>query len=489
VSEKSPTVNPAIRSAMWVSWTVFCVYFALPSTVSLGQVGRYELGNRLGRFERAWETADPTIRLRSTPRMEKAVSAFFSLRLSEAARQLDEAWLTTQTKHPLDPATRWLISHRVACDTRLYDATTTAIVIRLQPFYGVELERPPVVKIRLRLQKDGDEHFQETVVSWETMKDGHRWNHGAIDAGDYQLSVCAISEDRPDLEIGEIVLSYCERLADRLQSCREWNEKNSNLGTPTGTATVRQVCNQLESLLQGKVPEADLPADRRLRFCEELIAAKCQSPKRLNADHPGDYCVTLKINKTSLPVRLNIPADVERPLPVLIAFHGAGGSENMFFETYGAGRLVDLAEERGWLVVSPRQGLFGLRMDVSQIVQVLSEHFEIDREHVFLLGHSMGAGQVVSQCERHGELVATQRRVSNRQHVDTRPEDRCSRRPITDRRHATQAWRSVASQRPTGARIGTESFRRSSDWPLVALYANANETDHRGLGQRSPCPW
>jgi hypothetical protein len=378
---------------MWVSWTVFCVYFALPSTVSLGQVGRYELGNRLGRFERAWETADPTIRLRSTPRMEKAVSAFFSLRLSEAARQLDEAWLTTQTKHPLDPATRWLISHRVACDTRLYDATTTAIVIRLQPFYGVELERPPVVKIRLRLQKDGDEHFQETVVSWETMKDGHRWNHGAIDAGDYQLSVCAISEDRPDLEIGEIVLSYCERLADRLQSCREWNEKNSNLGTPTGTATVRQVCNQLESLLQGKVPEADLPADRRLRFCEELIAAKCQSPKRLNADHPGDYCVTLKINKTSLPVRLNIPADVERPLPVLIAFHGAGGSENMFFETYGAGRLVDLAEERGWLVVSPRQGLFGLRMDVSQIVQVLSEHFEIDREHVFLLGHSMGQGR------------------------------------------------------------------------------------------------
>ncbi len=32
--------------------------------------------------------------------------------------------------------------------------------------------------------------------------------------------------------------------------------------------------------------------------------------------------------------------------------HGAGGSENMFFETYGAGRLVDLAVERGWGVIS-----------------------------------------------------------------------------------------------------------------------------------------
>jgi predicted esterase len=390
---------------MWVSWTVFCVYLALPSTVCLGQVGRYELGNRLRRFERAWETADPTIRSRSTPRMERAVSAFFSLRLSEAARQLDEAWLTTQTKHPLDNATRWLISHRIACDTRLHDAATKAIVVKLQPFYGVD-ENPSVVQIRLLLKKDDDEHPRETVVSWDTVKDGYRWKHGELEAGDYRLSVSAITEARPVLEIGEIVLSYCDRLEDRVRLCREANDQNREIGTPTGTATVREICNQLESLIEGNVPEADMLAHRRLRFCEELIGVKCQSPKRLNSDHPGDYSVILSGSETSLPVRLNIPADVGRPLPVLIAFHGAGGSENMFFETYGAGRLVELAEERGWLVVSPRQGLFGLPMDVSQILQVLSEHFEIDRERVFLLGHSMGAGQVVSQCERHGELVA-----------------------------------------------------------------------------------
>jgi surfactin synthase thioesterase subunit len=391
---------------MCLSWFVFWVYLAIPSTDGFGQVGRYELGNRLRRFERAWETADLTIRPLSTPRMEKAVGAFFALRLSEAARQLDQAWLVTQAEHAQDATTGWLISHRIACDTRLFDATTTAIGVKRQPLYSVELEDPPIVKIRLRLQKDSDRGFQEKVVAWDDMTKGYRWNHGAIGAGDYRLSILATTNDRPGLEIGEIMLSYCDRLEDRLQSCRAGAEKYRKTGTSTGIATVRDTCNQLESILKGNVSEADVPADRRLRFCEELIEANCQSPNRLNASQPGDYWVTLGNGGRSLPVRLNMPADVDRPLPVLIAFHGAGGSENMFFETYGAGRLVSLAEERGWLVVSPRQGLFGLRMDVSQILQVLSDHFEIDRERVFLVGHSMGAGQVVSQCERHGELVA-----------------------------------------------------------------------------------
>lgn len=395
-----------LSSTMWMSWAVFCFSLAVPSSVGFGQVGRYELGSRLRRFEQAWETADPTIRKRSTPRMEKAVSAFFSLRLGEAGRQLDEAWLLTQTDHRQDIATRWLASHRIATGSRLFDATTTTIVVKLRQFYLVELDEPPAVKLRLRLQKGNAEPVRESVVSWDAIQDGYRWNHAAIDAGDYQLSIHAVAEDRPDFKIGGIMLSYCERLEDRLQSCRAASDKYRETGSPTGIATVGGICGQLESLSKGSVPEADCPADRRLRFCEELIDANCQSPKRLNANHPGDYWLTLRHKSTSLPVRLNVPNKIERPLPVLIAFHGAGGSENMFFETYGSGRLVDLAEERGWLVVAPRQGLFGFRMDTSQILQILSQHFEIDRERVFLIGHSMGAGQVVSQCERHGELVA-----------------------------------------------------------------------------------
>lgn len=387
---------PAISSIM--------ILVVLP-TFSFGQSTRYELGKRLQRFETTWEEAEPKVRSQSTSSMELAVKAFFSLRLGEAARQLDQAWLTLQDKHALDETTRWLISHRIVCDSRLFDATAPKTLVRLKPLYRSEIADIPKAKVRISLQRDDGQPPRETVVTWQAMIDGHQWKHGTMAPGDYRLSVNVSVDNRPTLNVSEIMVSYCERLDGRLRDCREQSRKFEQVASSTGTATVRSILDQLESLKNGNVPESDVPSNRRLRFCEELIEAKCESSKRLNAKRPGDYCVTLKSDKAVLPIRLNVPQKNEGPLPVIIAFHGAGGSENMFFETYGAGRLVRLAEQRGWLAVALRQGLFGLGMNVSQILDVLSDHFEIDRDKVFLVGHSMGAAQVVSQCERHGELV------------------------------------------------------------------------------------
>ena len=105
-------------------------------------------------------------------------------------------------------------------------------------------------------------------------------------------------------------------------------------------------------------------------------------------------------------MRLRAPADATGPLPVLFLHHGAGGSENMFFDTCGAGRAATLGVERGWLVVAPRQGLFGLPLDVAAMLDVLGDSFDIDRTRVFLVGHSMGAGQVAKQVGLHPEGVA-----------------------------------------------------------------------------------
>lgn len=77
----------------------------------------------------------------------------------------------------------------------------------------------------------------------------------------------------------------------------------------------------------------------------------------------------------------------------------------MFFETYGAGRLVELATERGWLVVSPRQGLGGLGMSIDGMLDALEEYLPIDRERVMLVGHSMGAAQAIAQVSAHADQV------------------------------------------------------------------------------------
>lgn len=71
----------------------------------------------------------------------------------------------------------------------------------------------------------------------------------------------------------------------------------------------------------------------------------------------------------------------------------------MFFETYGAGRLIDLAKEHGWIVVAPRQNLLAgkLALDVGAMLDELSNWIPIDRQRVGLIGHSMGAAQAITQ--------------------------------------------------------------------------------------------
>jgi predicted esterase len=118
--------------------------------------------------------------------------------------------------------------------------------------------------------------------------------------------------------------------------------------------------------------------------------------------------LTLTENRKQAAVRVRAPAGplpVGARLPVLFLFHGAGGSENMFFETYGAGRAVELGIDRGWLVVAPRQGLgSGPGLDCEALLKALEQQFPIDRERVLLVGHSMGAGQVIRQASSQPEL-------------------------------------------------------------------------------------
>jgi len=93
--------------------------------------------------------------------------------------------------------------------------------------------------------------------------------------------------------------------------------------------------------------------------------------------------------------------------PVVFALHGAGGSENMFFETYGAGRLIELANEKQWIVVAPRQNILAgkLGLNVAQILDELSSFVPVDRNRVAIVGHSMGAAQTIAQACSHPDAI------------------------------------------------------------------------------------
>ncbi len=79
--------------------------------------------------------------------------------------------------------------------------------------------------------------------------------------------------------------------------------------------------------------------------------------------------------------------------PLVIALHGAGGDASMFIRGFGAGRLTQLAEDKGFVVASVQSYKLAGRGEVFDLLLAqLERDYAIDRSRVYVIGHSMGAG-------------------------------------------------------------------------------------------------
>jgi predicted peptidase len=84
-----------------------------------------------------------------------------------------------------------------------------------------------------------------------------------------------------------------------------------------------------------------------------------------------------------------------------------GGDENMFFEGYGAGVVKRIAERQGLLVASPQLYSFGSDPSaLGELIGLLSQRYSIDRDRVYVLGHSMGAVAAEKLARGHNDTVA-----------------------------------------------------------------------------------
>lgn len=276
---------------------------------------------------------------------------------------------------------------------------------------------------------------------WSAAEQGIEWDVTTVPDGDYEIHarVTVDGDSWTLLPSGwSRVAAWSDRLAALEADVDRWSDQASaRAAVPSWVlATWKEHRRVLEGLAQGEVPEIDYPAHRLLQDSEALVAAvktaavsdgATDGATNLAADGAVDGVQTTAIDPVGLwreratttdlwmtvaqgrrrvPLRLRAPAawDRQTALPVLVLFHGAGGSENMFFETYGAGGAVQAGLERGWLVVATRQALTGLSLDAAQILDELAQVFPLDRQRVYFLGHSMGAGQVATQVGKHPDL-------------------------------------------------------------------------------------
>lgn len=110
----------------------------------------------------------------------------------------------------------------------------------------------------------------------------------------------------------------------------------------------------------------------------------------------------------SIPYFLDLPREpVTRPVPLVVALHGAGGDERMFFAGYGAGRIRHLARERGMAVVTPLTTALTNRPDrFDALLSEVGRVIPVDDDRIYLVGHSLGAGTAWGLALARRERVA-----------------------------------------------------------------------------------
>jgi predicted esterase len=358
----------------------------------LTQEARYEVGLRLRALERTVEARkDVKARQRTVAPLGQALTAFFTFQLPEVGRHLDRARRALESDEPAPEATRWADSLSVRPATRLLDTSADKLPLTIDHFYKVKADRPEKARVRLTLLTDkGKVAAGPRTIPLAELPHEAALSLKGIGEGDYSL--CAkVLVDGKTLARSRQTLSLARRLTPRLVKLRDAVKVPGDGPRSTDALSLKHLVELMTDLEGKKTLETDYPAARLLAEAEALHAALREGRAYHGPARPGRHWLSLAAERP-VPARMMVPPGLrkDKPVPLVIALHGAGSSENLFFDGYGAGKIVTLCEKRGWLLVAPRDGLS------AGLIKELKRLYPIDPGRIFLVGHSMGAAQAVA---------------------------------------------------------------------------------------------
>ena len=117
--------------------------FAQPPKAADVLALRYELGQRLKRFETDWEKYDGTAeRKRSLTHIQKLTQQFFSFQFGEAGRSLDFAGFALQTDDEPSLTRQWAWSLHAVPEVRVVDGKAKELTVTINQFYAVKGDVP-----------------------------------------------------------------------------------------------------------------------------------------------------------------------------------------------------------------------------------------------------------------------------------------------------------------------------------------------------------
>ena len=326
---------------------------------------------------------------------------FFAGKFADVGKALDEARFALISENGAGPNEAWAASLSVIPESRLVDTASKSLSLELISFYKTTTSPPKGASCDISLinRRSRAGFLRRTHISITSLPLKLTLPTSVSGEGDFLVSADILIDGKL-LSHTESTISFVTHLEKRLEALRQLKP---DPGT-TERSTLQANIKLLTSLAKNQTLETDYPAEQILRQTELSIDNKAD----YNLRKPGQFWLTLVNGKTSAPARLMVPmgAEAGRPLPLLVALHGAGGSENMFFDGYGRGKTVEMCEKRGWMLVAPGAvGGFN-HAPVGDVIDAVAKLYPVDRKRVFLIGHSMGAMQGLSMVQKQPQLFA-----------------------------------------------------------------------------------
>lgn len=427
-----------MTQSRWLSAWFWCHLFlfsanSLLTSSTQAQDLRYELGARLRLFERDFERLKtPEERSIALAPLKDSVQKFFAMQLKNAAQDLDRARVAIyQPVAGRDQFAR-SINLQLLCSARLLDPRTQSLECRLLPLYGTPDWDGLAIHWQLRSVGASDQAAPVLSGSQPLTNQSpitYSIDLSQVPMGDYRLTVL-VSEQGGDQDVSSSrVRTQAVPLIERIVSLSQdataridqliaqidqlASNPNNNVGSKESThlSSLQGNARMLKRILANESLETDFPASSLLEFCEAGLERLRRGQPVVGAKQVGEFWVVTgsESGKKWLRVRAPEAAASGKPLPLVLALHGAGGSENMFFDTYGDGKIVRLAHQRQWLLVAPRAGFGYSGFQLDALVDSIDQLYPVDREAVFVVGHSMGAGGAIAltaSAERKPTAVA-----------------------------------------------------------------------------------
>jgi predicted esterase len=376
--------------------------FTIPVPAAEPEINRFDLGLRLVLLEKAWDAqSDPAIRKRALPTLKLAVPQMLSGKVVEAASTLDSARLMLRGGSEPTAAVRWAESLLVHPACRLIDPADGRLAVGVLAGYPAG-DVPLGVTLRAALiAADGSTPNAVVESPVSKLPVPLIIPIGKLPEGDHALRVEVVVGGQV-LATHTAGVSVAPRLSERLDAL--WMAAGKTDYRSTETATLGSRAGLLAAMARRQYsPETNYPAARMLAEGEALVKSIAANQPFYGPKRTGQFWLTIPGENGQSHMRLFVPEEAKsgKPLPLVVALHGAGGSENLFFDAYGYGLIARLAKERGWMVVAPRAGwLFDGPPPVAAIVDELAKLYRIDPKRVFMVGHSMGAMQTITIAQQ-----------------------------------------------------------------------------------------